>query len=286
MKRTRIISSIMVCIMCLSFLVVGVWAVATSVLFNLNGNLKYYPEGVYVELSGQVYRGSSEADLKPLKSVDSSTNYTLEPITNFDNSTGEPSGNFPMESWDIGSLPFAPQQRYIKVEVTITNYSEFEITSTPEISIGGSKIDISTYTNENFTMLDNASNISNISSGATTSYILTIALTESATQLDLSLSVGFEFEEKLPYTIEQENIGGKDYTFVYFGNYPQTYVGDELNTTLKNAFDANSSALTATGKTYTTYDGVKITADNLICKEYEINHFRKRDIARNSGNRL
>ena len=121
MKRTKLIASLMMCVFCLSFLVVGVWAVAVTVNFNLNGNLKYYPEGVYVELSGQVYRGSSEANLKPLKSVDSSTNYTLEPITNFDNSTGEPSGNFPMESWDIGSLPFAPQQRYIMIELIIAD---------------------------------------------------------------------------------------------------------------------------------------------------------------------
>ena len=45
MKRTKLIASLMMCLFCISFLFVGVWAAITTVNFNLNGNLKYYPEG-------------------------------------------------------------------------------------------------------------------------------------------------------------------------------------------------------------------------------------------------
>ncbi len=110
MKRTKLIASLMMCVFCLSFLVVGVWATVTSVNFSLNGNLQFYPEGVYVELSGQVYRGDSISTLEPLTS---DTRFTLEPTTNYDNSTGEPSGNFPMGSWNIQNLTFTPVDRFI-----------------------------------------------------------------------------------------------------------------------------------------------------------------------------
>ena len=188
MKRTKLIASLMICVLCLSFLVVGVWAVASSVLFNLNGTLKYYPEGVYVELSGQVYRGNSETDLKPLKSVDSNTNYTLEPITNFDNSTGEPSGNFPMESWNIGSLPFAPQQRYIMIEVNVTNYSEFGIGGIINTLVEND--DISTV--EGLFITSDSSEINYLKPNQSGKYKILIELTGKES-ISKNISVDFEF---------------------------------------------------------------------------------------------
>ena len=76
MKRTKLVASLMLCVMCLSFLVAGVWATVLSVNYDLNAGLKYYPEGVYIELSGQVYRGDSTVNLKPLTS---DPRFTLEP---------------------------------------------------------------------------------------------------------------------------------------------------------------------------------------------------------------
>ena len=185
MKRTRIIALVSTLCICLALFATGVWAVAVTVNFNLNGNLKYYPEGVYVELSGQVYRGSSETNLKPLTSVDDSTNYTLEPITNFDNSTGKPSGNFPIASWDIGSLPFAPQQRYIKIEVNVTNYSEFEILGTPDITG-------TVTTNSNITTTDTGS--ISLKASETKTYELLFKLNDGALAIsDASISVSFDF---------------------------------------------------------------------------------------------
>ena len=190
MKRTKLIASLMMCVFCLSFLVVGVWATMTSVNFNLNGNLQYYPEGVYVELSGQVYRGDSISTLEPLTS---DTRFTLEPTTNYDNSTGEPSGNFPMGSWNIQNLTFTPVDRFIQVEVNIKNHSEFTIMATPNVLLNS--LDITSNTFSNFTVTDNRSEVGAINSGATTTYTLLIQLNENATAFtDNILSVSFTFD--------------------------------------------------------------------------------------------
>ena len=173
MKRTKLIASLMMCVFCLTFLVVGVWAAVSTVNFNLNGNLKYYPEGVYVELSGQVYRGRDENSMSALTS---DPRFTLQPQANFDNSTGEPSGNFPIEDWDIGNLTFTPVLRCIKVEVKITNYSEFAIVGSPVISLNNTIIDVSAYVDTNIIIQDNASEIANISSNSTRYYELFITL--------------------------------------------------------------------------------------------------------------
>ena len=191
MKRTKLIASLMMCVFCLSFLVVGVWATVTSVNFNLNGNLQFYPEGVYVELSGQVYRGNSTTSLEPLTS---DTRFTLEPTTNFDNSTGEPSGNFPMESWNIQNLTFTPVDRFIQVEVNIKNHSEFTIMASPNVLLNS--LDITSNTFTNFTVSDNSNEIVSISSGETKTYKLTIQLNDNATEFSANmLSVSFDFNE-------------------------------------------------------------------------------------------
>ena len=195
MKRTKLIASLMMCVFCLSFLVVGVWAAVTSVNFNLNGNLQFYPEGVYVELSGQVYRGNSTTSLEPLTS---DTRFTLEPITNYDNSTGEPSGNFPMESWNIQNLTFTPVDRFIQVEVNIKNHSEFTIMASPNVLLNS--LDITSNTFTNFTLSDNREDIAFISSGATKTYKLLIQLNDNATATtNNNLSVSFEIYSSTDY---------------------------------------------------------------------------------------
>ena len=186
MKRVKFLTSIMLCILCLSFLVVGVWAVSVTVNFNLNGNLKYYPEGVYVELSGQVYRGSNVENMAPLTYDEK---FTLNSITNYDNSTGEPSGNFPMESWEIGAIPFIPTEKFVKIKMVITNHSEIAIIGTPSILVD-ENLDISSITNLNVT--ENKLDVSYMQSGDTAIYELILEVTDS-TEINNVLSVSFEF---------------------------------------------------------------------------------------------
>ena len=216
MKRTKLITSLMMCVFCLSFLVVGVWAAVTSVNFNLNGNLQFYPEGVYIELSGQVYRGDSTSTLEAL----SDPRFALEKQTNFDNSSGEPSGNFPMESWNIQNLTFTPVDRYIQVQVNIKNHSEFTITATPNVLLNS--LDITSNTFTNFTVSDNSNEIVSISSGETKTYKLTIQLNDNATEFSANtLSVSFDFEENMALDYIQWN-STDGYYYLEMGDYNGT----------------------------------------------------------------
>lgn len=201
MKRTKLIASLLTSVMCLSFLVIGVWAAAVNVNFNLNSVLKYYPEGVYVELSGQVYRGSSEETLEALTY---DPRFTLSPTTNYDNSTGEPSGNFPMENWEIGSIPFIPTEKFVKIEVTITNNSDFTIAGIPDISIDNQLITEIT----GITVTDNSIELFSIESNTNVVYELILEVT-STTAINSSLSVSFDFANASVnydyFTIEENN---------------------------------------------------------------------------------
>ena len=217
MKRTKLIASLMMCVFCLSFLVVGVWATVTSVNFNLNGNLQFYPEGIYVELSGQVYRGDSLDTLEP---ITSDSRFTLEKQTNFDNTDGEPSGSFPIDRWKIGSLPFAPQLRFIKIEVNVTNYSDFEVIGTPTIT----GIDT---TDSNITITDPGYVYAY--KGETGTYELVLELKENATEItSQDITISFDIEKAVAnydyFTIDTNNqITGLD-TEHYKAPYPEILI--------------------------------------------------------------
>ena len=216
MKRTRIVALVSTLCICLALLATGVWAAVSTVNFSLNGNLKYYPEGVYVELSGQVYRGDSLDTLEP---ITSDSRFTLEKQTNFDYTDGEPSGNFPIKRWDIGSLPFAPQLRFIKIEVNVTNYSDFEIIGTPTIKgIDASDSDI-TITDPGYVYAYK---------GETGTYELVLELKENANEItsqDITISFNIkEAEANYDYfTIENNKITGLD-TEHYKEPYPEILI--------------------------------------------------------------
>ena len=219
MKRTKLIASLMMCVFCLSFLVVGVWAAVTSVNFNLNGNLQFYPEGVYVELSGQVYRGSSSDSLTALTY---DPRFTLEPTTNYDNSTGEPSGNFPMESWEIGAIPFIPTEKFIKIEVSITNNSDFAIAGIPDISIDDQLITEI----DNITVTDNSIDLFSIESNTNAVYELILEVT-STTDINSNLSVSFDFysaEVNYAYFTINESYQITGLTQTYIDDSPEVLV--------------------------------------------------------------
>ncbi len=186
MKRTKLIASLMMCVFCLSFLVVGVWAAASTAKLNINGNLKYYPEGVFVELSGQVYRGSSTENMQPIMS---DSRFSYGPVANFDGTPDTASGNFPLETWNIGDISFIPTQKYIKISVAITNYSDFAIMGTPNITIDNA--DITSNTNFKVTPPDNISNIASLQT-VTADIIIEVLATEEVTG---ALNVSFEFKE-------------------------------------------------------------------------------------------
>ena len=260
MKRAKLVAGLLSCMMCLAMLTIGVWAVASVATLNINGNLKFYPEGLFVQLSGEVYRGNSSTESEMTKLTDPRFNYG--PVANFDNTQDELSGNFPLEAWEIGNVAFIPNQRFIKIKVYITNYSDFAITGTPTVTIGGQDI---SETITGLTVTSNTSELESITSNTTATYELILEATGS-TEFSKNLNVSFEFINN-PYPIyEQEAPWGTTYEFVDVGQYPQDYVGDTLNDKLKTWYKTkNPSSVDS----YTVYNPV---AYNELAPEKYITH--------------
>ncbi len=128
MKRKKIFALIAMCGLCFAVLVFGIYA-AITVVFNLNTNITFNPEGVYVDISGQIYRGEDYSSLEPLK-IDPS--YTLDKTSNYIvTESGEISGNFAMESWNPSEVQFTPYQPFIQYEIVIKNNSLEPISLVP-----------------------------------------------------------------------------------------------------------------------------------------------------------
>ena len=201
MKRFRIISLISTLCLCLGIMAVGVWAATSTALFNVNGNLKYYPEGLFVELSGHIERGTTAEDTHVINSKPS---YTYGPVANFDSELDEPSGNFPIEEWAIGSVSFIPNAKFIKLVVTITNYSDFTIAGTPNITIDNQDIQAVT----EISVTENSNVLSQIGSLQTVEYNVILEFT-GTTEINKNLNVSFEFEEiakNYDYFVIENNI--------------------------------------------------------------------------------
>ena len=262
MKRTKLIAGLLSCMMCLAMLTIGVWAVASVATLDINGNLKFYPEGLFVQLSGEVYRGNSSTESEMTKLTD--PRFTYGPVANFDNTQDELSGNFPLEAWEIGNVAFIPTQRIIKIKVYITNYSDFAITGTPTVTIGGQDI---SETITGLTVTSNTSELESITSNTTATYELILEATGS-TEFSKSLNVSFEFEEYNPYKIyEQQAPWGTTYEFVDVGQYPQDYVGDTLNEKLKTWYQTTKPSSV---DSYTVYNP---TSSSSLASEKYITYY-------------
>ena len=193
MKRTKLIAMVSTLCLSLVMLLVGIWA-AVKVNFNMYGNLTFAPEGIYVEISGQVFRGNSVETLEP---ITNDPRYTLEPQTNFDDSTGEPSGNFPIPFWKIDNLVFAPMLKFIQIELYITNYSDCDISATPNVKIGDQEISSVT----DFDIVNDRTETECIEPNDTATYKITFELT-SSTKITENLNITFSFDE---YVIKEAN---------------------------------------------------------------------------------
>lgn len=253
MKRTKLVASLMMCVFCLSFLVVGVFA-AVNVSFGLTGQLTFNPEGVYVKVSGQMYRGENYGTLAPLTAA----NYILPEMTNYDEVDGVPAGNLPMDSWTTPNVTLVPGERAVKYRIEVTNVSEAGIKGTGEFTITGQSKPtpttaggVNTYEFTNYTVTEYAQYIQNIQPNDTQVYELVVELNQSATSAPINVSISFDFTDETTYTMSGTTKG-----FVNMGKYPQTYVGNTMNKELKTWYNS----LTQTEKdnpteTYTAYKG-------------------------------
>ena len=215
MKRTKLVASLMMCVFCLSFLVVGVFA-AVNTNFGLAGTITFNPEGVYVTVSGQVYRGETHANLKPLTT---DKRFTLPEQNNYDMIDGAMQGNFPMEVWNnVGYVTLSPSFRAMKYRIEVRNDStkagikgEATVnitgvgnsTLTPSSSSTAGGVTTSKYTN--FTTTEYGQYIKNIQPNDTQIYEFIVELNKDIqTEVTINVSIDFNFIDDKMYQIEWE----------------------------------------------------------------------------------
>ena len=190
MKRFRIFVSVAMCTICLSLLAIGVYA-AVLVNFQINSSLIFNPEGVYVEMSGQVYRGSTAYNLEPV--YDDSRNYTMEKTMNYIVEDGQMTGSFELEPWNPGAVYFLPTQKFVQYRVTIKNLSD------ESISVSSSGLTNIT----GVTKTEQLSDVLNIAPNDTADYTLTFQCTSSTALNSVNFSVSLTIQ-KLSALIEAQ----------------------------------------------------------------------------------
>lgn len=126
-KRSRVIATCLVCILCVCAMVFSVYAAASATL-SINSTISFSPTGCYVGVEGQVYTGTSyeEADLTALTTDPS---YTLAEIKNFtpDETTGKPitvgTPTFTPNAWDPVDVKLNDDVYVLEYRVTFHNYT-------------------------------------------------------------------------------------------------------------------------------------------------------------------
>lgn len=120
--KKKLISGIITGALALALLVVGVYAAIKAGL-TFSGGIAFNPNGVYVELSGQIYRGKSYYDASP---VYDDASYTYEKQTNYSES-GEKS----ISGWQPKDILFTPVYNLIQYKMTFKNISSADISVVP-----------------------------------------------------------------------------------------------------------------------------------------------------------
>ena len=236
MKRTKIALALSMCVLCLGMLAFAVYSAVTSAKFNLNGTINFNPEGVYVDIEGKVLRGSSRIDLVEL----TGDNFTYKD-RNYDDSTGETSGNFTMTSWSP-EVAFLPSERFIQYQVTITNKSGEPITAIPS--------DVTAITD--VTATEEVSAVLRIEPGETKTYKLTLESTGDSAITDAQVALDFDIRTTSAYVEAQTSL--RTVTFTQSNGTITDVSGDNSTSTLSSLQKAlfipetiNSTTITAYG---------------------------------------
>ena len=195
MKRTKILSTFILCILCIGTLVFGVYS-AIKVDFTFNGSLNFNPEGVYVDIKGQVYRGTDYNNLTAL----SGSNYSFN-AKNYDDSTGETSGNFPIDLWNP-EVAFLPTDKFVQYKVEITNRSNESISAIPS--------DFTAITNiDNW---ENSSGILRIDPGKIGVYELNLEYTGINSIQNTNFNITFDIRKTSDFVEAQNELGSNGVT--------------------------------------------------------------------------
>ena len=204
MKRTKIIASICASLLCLSALVMAVYAVISS-SFAVKTTLTFDPNGLYVAVRGQVYRGESLDSMKPLTTKES---YTL--ATTGSSNTSDAAEPAEMRAWEPEVVNFLPSQKYIQFRLFVTNKGEQDVSFIPQtdISLDGLKT------------IEEASDTLRIASSETKEYKLTFYLTtDEAFELkEFSASYEFSLTSEVEISSVSSSTGWTGIQYAVFSN--------------------------------------------------------------------
>ena len=145
-KRDKVLLSLAACTLCLCLLITGIYASAT-IKFTTTSTLNFTPTNAYAGISIRTYQGNTndESSFGEL----TGTGFTLEQIKNFTaNADGFPDGSdvdpngFKTESgsiteWQASEVILYLAKPTVRYEVTIYNYSGYDIKFTPSYTMSG-----------------------------------------------------------------------------------------------------------------------------------------------------
>ena len=281
-KKGKIFGTISALAISTAMMAVGVMA-ASQVSLNVSSSVSFQATGVYVKVNGQIQQGESTSNLTNATESEGSDytyiGYSYTPVTaqtetgttatTYDDTPDGSVFNPTMPSWTIGEIAFDETNKVIRYNFDFKNYSEFTVNAT--ITNYSQAVNPTPSLTSVFTSLANSIEVEESQTGGvisipakteagpgTASYTITLTLKRFDSSLNFDLPLMFSFEEgtavQAPYQIyEQEAPWGTTYQFVDVGQYPQDYVGDEMNEKLKNWY-SDSSEKPSPVDDYTVYN--------------------------------
>lgn len=279
-KKGKIFGTISALAISTAMMAVGVMA-ASQVSLNVNSSVSFRATGVYVKVNGQIQQGESTSNLtnatEPENSDYTYIGYSYTPVTaqtetgttatTYDDTPDGSVSNPTMPSWTIGEIAFDETNKVIRYSFDFKNYSEFTVNAT--ITNYSQEVDRTPSLTSVFTSFTDSIEVEESQTGGvisipaktgavpgTASYTITLTLKKFNESLNYNLPLMFSFEKgtavQAPYQIyEQEAPWGTTYKFVDVGQYPQDYVGDEMNGILNSWY---SSTNPSSVDSYTVYN--------------------------------
>lgn len=242
MKRFRLISACLSCFLCLSVLIVSVYAAVNAVYFNLSASLVFEPNNCYVEINGDV-SGEGTNGYEPF--------YTLTDGTN------------PYPEWNIERLILLNE---VSLNFTFTNYSNFPI----KITIFG----VSSGTNYTATLSKSELVINAYQQGETPysdNLTITYKLIDQAESVNLTnLNIAINIEETTPTPPE----GATDLELYMFYHPDATLPSGLINNIDNINGDTLTEIITSMGYDSRTVTLISYIESNGTFSEYDIGKIR------------
>lgn len=224
--KKKILSWITTGIFALGALMFGVYALIKAGM-TFSGGIAFNPNGVYIELSGQVYRGKSYYDINPVYEDES---YTYEKQTNYSES-----GTKSISGWHPKDVRFTPIYNLIQYKMTFKNISSADISVVPS-EVKGVPSGVKAF--------EEAADVIKIAPGKEGTYCLSFRLQDGASDFKAEK---FSLVFDIKYTSEWEN-----------ASYYQTNSAGNEITALTSTYTSNKPRLLAIPQNVKS--GVNVTA--------------------------